>query len=329
MTDNPEELAAASFEDNESQGNSHEDMVQLKAKLTAIISAMFPDPANAVSAMKAAENATAAYLADYPNNAEDVDAAVYADLVLPLAQHPELLGDLDEEVHDGLADEVPQRHEAAVDAVQQRLEVVALPGVLRVEQLQQVQDEALAQGLPDVGCVDLVGHHEPQQQLVDDLVVGPGLLQVRLVLVRVQRRRLVGRRRAATEGPEDVGLDGLHELGQHGAAEDGGVDVEVVDELEEGVLLGLAVLGRAFLVLRVSKVKRLSAQSQLGLEQLDSLRLRYLFELGQGLEGVRVEETLQLDSPRLALLLSRSPLPARITCCRTSKNVNIRRKLSF
>mmetsp|Transcript_39496 Transcript_39496/g.102232 ORF Transcript_39496/g.102232 Transcript_39496/m.102232 type:complete len:344 (+) Transcript_39496:133-1164(+) len=103
------------------------------------------------------------------------------DAVVSLA----LIDDLEEHVLDGTADEGAQGHELTVDAVQDGLQVVALPRILGVEELKQLQHEVLInKTLGDLG-VHVVAHDEAQEKLVDDLEVRPGALQERLVVLRV------------------------------------------------------------------------------------------------------------------------------------------------
>mmetsp|Transcript_12392 Transcript_12392/g.30426 ORF Transcript_12392/g.30426 Transcript_12392/m.30426 type:complete len:213 (-) Transcript_12392:637-1275(-) len=78
-----------------------------------------------------------------------------------------------EHVVDGLADEGPVHHELAIDAMQDGLEVVTLPWVLGVEELQQLEDKLLIDVLLGHLGICVIGDHIPQQELVDDLQVGP------------------------------------------------------------------------------------------------------------------------------------------------------------
>lgn len=104
-----------------------------------------------------------------------------------------------EDVVDLLADEGAQAEELAVDAVEGGLEQVALARVLRVEQVEQVEHEAVV----DVALGDVrleVGRLEDaQEQLVDELQVGPGRLQGGLVLLGIELGpvRIGGRRQGA------------------------------------------------------------------------------------------------------------------------------------
>ena len=93
-----------------------------------------------------------------------------------------------EGVVDGAPDEGAVRHELAVHPVQDRLEVVPLARILRVEQLQHRDDR----GLVDVSLrhlrVDIARDDEAEEELVDELQVGPRRLQEGLVLLRVKVR---------------------------------------------------------------------------------------------------------------------------------------------
>mmetsp|Transcript_13026 Transcript_13026/g.38247 ORF Transcript_13026/g.38247 Transcript_13026/m.38247 type:complete len:450 (-) Transcript_13026:566-1915(-) len=103
------------------------------------------------------------------------------DAVVPLR----LVDELVEDVVDGLADEGAVGHELAVDAVQDGLEVVALARVLRVEELEEPQEEVRVEvALHHLG-VRLVAHDEAQQELVDVLQVRPRGLEGGLVFLRV------------------------------------------------------------------------------------------------------------------------------------------------
>ena len=108
------------------------------------------------------------------------------------------LGLVDEAVKcvvDLLADVGAEAEELAVDAVQDGLEEVALARVLAVEEVEQLHEELLVDGL--LGGVGLeVGRlEESEEELVDDLEVGPRRLQVRLVLLRVEFRACGRKRR--------------------------------------------------------------------------------------------------------------------------------------
>lgn len=70
--------------------------------------------------------------------------------------------------------------------MQRRLQQVSLPGVLRVEQVQEVEhellvDEALGHVRLEVGRLE-----DTQEQVVDELQVGPGRLQRGLIFLGVE-----------------------------------------------------------------------------------------------------------------------------------------------
>lgn len=143
------------------------------------------------------------------DRAEDLEQL--GDAVVPLR----LVHELEEDVVDRAPDERAQVEEFAVDAVQRRLEKVALARVLAVEELEQLwgesafrcerceqwqkshlEDKLLVDvPLGDVG-VEVGALDEPQEELVDDLEVRPRELEHGLVLLgvvrvagRVHRRR--------------------------------------------------------------------------------------------------------------------------------------------
>uniref|UniRef100_A0A182IZZ8 Uncharacterized protein n=1 Tax=Anopheles atroparvus TaxID=41427 RepID=A0A182IZZ8_ANOAO len=80
-----------------------------------------------------------------------------------------LVDELVENVVDLLADERAQPEELAVHPVQHRLQEVPLPGVLRVEQLQQVQNEAVVDVALCHVRLEVRRLQEPQEQLVHEL----------------------------------------------------------------------------------------------------------------------------------------------------------------
>ena len=124
------------------------------------------------------------------DRAEDLEEL--GDAVVPLG----LVDETVEDVVDALADEGTVGHELAIDAVQDRLEVVALARVLRVEEVEQLDQKRLVNVLFDHLRVGLVRDDEAQQELVDVLQVRPRDLEYGLVLLGVVlhvRRHVVGR----------------------------------------------------------------------------------------------------------------------------------------
>lgn len=131
-----------------------------------------------------------------------------------------------EGVRDGPANKHTQRHELAVNAVEDGLEVFAFTRVLRVKQLQQRGHEVLVHNRTGHLGVRLVGHDEPAEHLVRDLHVRPRRLQPRFIVLRIQTvvgrgphrqgAKQVGRNRryqgAVDFGREDIGIPRGREL---------------------------------------------------------------------------------------------------------------------
>ena len=88
-------------------------------------------------------------------------------------------------VHDLLADVRPEDHKLAIDSVHDGLQVVALPWIFRVKQLEQLNNECLGDmGGHDLGW-DLGTHHELEEKLVHQLEVGPRPFEMRLIFIGV------------------------------------------------------------------------------------------------------------------------------------------------
>ena len=156
--------------------------------------------------------------------------------------------------------EGPVAHELPVYPVQYGLEVVALPGVLGVEELHEVQAEVLVDVLLGHLGVDLGADDEPEEELVDHLEVGPARLQHRLVLLRVEVVR-GGRQR-----PADVVANADHQVLHYALREDllPGGRVHVIHQLKQR--LPLQVL-TAQVRLRIVKAVYCGAQVQLFYEE--------------------------------------------------------------
>ena len=80
--------------------------------------------------------------------------------------------ELVEDVVDGAANERPEPHEVPVDTVEDRLEVVTLPRVLRVKQLQKMQDELTIEKFGQKLAVRLGRRGKAQEKLVHHLDEG-------------------------------------------------------------------------------------------------------------------------------------------------------------
>ena len=81
-----------------------------------------------------------------------------------------------ERVRDASPDECAMRHKFPIYPVENGLEVVPLPRVLRVEQVNEAEAKCVVNNaafLRDL-CVDLTRNNKAQQELVDDLRGGGG-----------------------------------------------------------------------------------------------------------------------------------------------------------
>mmetsp|Transcript_77790 Transcript_77790/g.168251 ORF Transcript_77790/g.168251 Transcript_77790/m.168251 type:complete len:509 (-) Transcript_77790:18-1544(-) len=210
-----------------------------------------------------------------------------------------LVDNLEEHVLDSPADEGPQGHELAIDAVQDGLEVVPLAGVLRVEQLKKLQHEVLVdKALGDL-WVDVVGDHETQEKLVDDLEVRPGPLKGRLVVFWVgERQRVLVPRLQCSE---DVGTHHADDVLHQRLVEAVPRVVHVLDDLEQRLALGFLIL----LVGVVVEVEHNRADLHLFPEELGALSRRCLSQVRQRRERAALARALgrlgRPSGPRLGL----------------------------
>ena len=112
-----------------------------------------------------------------------------------------------------------------------RLQKVALPGVLGVEQLKKLQDKAVVNvGLCDVG-VEVLALDEAEEEFVDDLDVWPCYLEDGLVFLGIKGLALGihgGRNRA-----EEILGKHLDDPGVHGFRDDLAVICHIVEEFVE------------------------------------------------------------------------------------------------
>mmetsp|Transcript_118593 Transcript_118593/g.342948 ORF Transcript_118593/g.342948 Transcript_118593/m.342948 type:complete len:453 (+) Transcript_118593:216-1574(+) len=155
------------------------------------------------------------------------DLEQLTDAVLGLA----FVDDLEEDVLDRATDKGPQRHELAVDAVEDRFQVVALARVLGVEQLQKLEHEVLVhEALCDLR-VDIVGHDEAEEELIHDLQVGPCALEAGLLLlgIREGERVLVPR----LQGAEDVRAYHIYDILHQSLVEAIAGIVDILDDLQQ------------------------------------------------------------------------------------------------
>lgn len=81
-----------------------------------------------------------------------------------------------ENIVDLLPDVRAQAEELSVDPVQRRLEEVPLPGVLRVEEIQQLEDELVVDVALGYWRLKVLRFEKAQKEFVDKLQMRPGRL---------------------------------------------------------------------------------------------------------------------------------------------------------
>lgn len=95
--------------------------------------------------------------------------------------------------------------EFSIDPVEGGLQEIALPWILRIEELQEVQNEELINIPLGNVRVEIRTFNEPQEELVDDLEVWPGELQDGFILFWV--KRITGRVHGRGYRTEEVGSE--------------------------------------------------------------------------------------------------------------------------
>ena len=93
-----------------------------------------------------------------------------------------------EGVRDGLADHLAARDQLRVESVQDVLEVLALAGLLRVEQLQKLLNERMRYEHAQRAHLRGLVHNQLQEELVDWHQVGPGEVHDDFLLLHAQLR---------------------------------------------------------------------------------------------------------------------------------------------
>ena len=98
-----------------------------------------------------------------------------------------LVDHLHENIHDLTFNGNAEGHEFAVDAMEDRLQVVPFARIFTVEQIKEAVDKVLR----DVTCDHIVAkvgsQDELEKQLIDELQVWPSLFQMGFVFIRVHR----------------------------------------------------------------------------------------------------------------------------------------------
>mmetsp|Transcript_9117 Transcript_9117/g.25675 ORF Transcript_9117/g.25675 Transcript_9117/m.25675 type:complete len:298 (+) Transcript_9117:457-1350(+) len=144
-----------------------------------------------------------------------------------------LIDEAVEHVRDGPADKGSVRHELAVDSVENSLEIVPLPRIFAVEQLHELEAEALIDILFGRLGIDLGTHDEAKEELIRDLQMRPSGLQHRFVLLGIKVVR--GRR----EGAANIGRYHRHQVRHNALGEDllAGGGVDVINEFQQRLTL--------------------------------------------------------------------------------------------
>lgn len=93
---------------------------------------------------------------------------------------------LEEDVVDRSADEGAEVEEFAVDAVECRLEEITLSGILRVEEVEELQHKAVIYVGFCYVRVEVLTFNEAKEEFIDDLDMRPCDLQNGLVLFRIE-----------------------------------------------------------------------------------------------------------------------------------------------
>ena len=111
-----------------------------------------------------------------------------------------LVDEVEEDVVDATSDRCAEIEELSVYPMKRGLQEVTLPGVFRIEQLEQVEDEVLVNVALGKVRVELRAFDETQEEFVNDLKMRPCKLENRLILFRIKCvSRRVGLRGYRTE----------------------------------------------------------------------------------------------------------------------------------
>jgi hypothetical protein len=159
------------------------------------------------------------------------------------------VGELEKNIVDGPSNKRSEVKEFSVDAVEGSLQEVPLAGILGIKQLKKLEDEAMVDvRLGDVG-VEILTLDEAQEELINDLDMGPSNLENGLILFRVERLALGvywGRDRA-----EQVLGKHVDNLGIHGFSNYLSIVGDVVQQLVQGKPLDFLRLHVAARIVKV------------------------------------------------------------------------------
>ena len=111
--------------------------------------------------------------------------------------------------------------------MQNRLQEVSLPWVLRIKKLQQLENKLLINHFFPYRGLEVWGLEEPEEELIDKSEVRPRCLEGWVVLLRVKVRVVTGRQRS-----EQVARDHSYDLGIDSFRQDSPASGYVVNNLE-------------------------------------------------------------------------------------------------
>ena len=178
----------------------------------------------------------------------------------------------------------------AVDAMQNRLEVIAFARVLAIEEFHQLKTELLIDVLLGRLGIDFGTDDEPKEELVRDLQVRPCRFQNGLVFFRIEVVR--GGRKRST----DIGGNHRHEITHDGFGENllTGRSIDVIDQFQQRLTLHILA---TFISRGIIKRKNDTAELQLHNEQLFTLGRRSIPQGRKFLESRTIgARSLNLDT---------------------------------
>lgn len=151
--------------------------------------------------------------------------------------------EMEENIVDGTTDESTEIEEFSIDAVEGGFEEIAFTRVLRVEEFEEIEDEGLVNvSFGEVG-VEVGALDESEEELVDDLEMGPCKLEHRFVFFWVERVTCwVYRRR---NGAEEICCELMmaeREMGYQDGGATHHVDNLRIDVLSDDAALGSDIL---------------------------------------------------------------------------------------
>jgi hypothetical protein len=142
------------------------------------------------------------------------------------------IGELEKDIVDGSSNKRSKVKEFSVDAVEGGLQEVSLAGILGIKQLKELEDEAVVDvRLGNVG-VEILALDEAQEELINDLDMGPSNLEDGLILFGIESLTLGVYR--GWDRTEQVLGKHVDNLGVHGFGNNLSVVGDIVQQLVQG-----------------------------------------------------------------------------------------------